>query len=91
VTRFRVEWAPELKAHLAERWIKADSRGRARLTQLNDVVDRELASDADCKGKPVRGEPGVRAFTIGGARVLAEVDSGDRLVYVVLIRFPPVP
>ncbi len=64
----------------------ADSAERARLTKLNDLVDSELAVNADLRGRPLSEDPTVRAWAVGGAQVVFEVSAKDRIVRILLIR-----
>jgi hypothetical protein len=81
-----VTWPNDLKQELAERWIESSSADRARLVKLNSLVDRELAVNADQRGRPLGDDPTVRVWTIGGARVVFEVNASDRIVRVLMIR-----
>jgi hypothetical protein len=66
MTRYSVEWGPQLEADLTSNW-RATSETRAFLTQVANWVDKELAIDAHVKGAAsAEGERTFVAFLPGG-------------------------
>ena len=51
MTRYTVEWDPDVQADFIDRWVEADSPTRSIFTAAANWVDRELVVDPETKGK----------------------------------------
>lgn len=52
MTRYTVEWDPDLEADLVSLWTEADSRTREFYSKIAAWIDRELSTDPEQKGDP---------------------------------------
>jgi hypothetical protein len=82
VTRYTVVWLKSVHHEVGEIWLAASDRNS--VTRASDEIDRELAVDAEKKGKPL--SEGLRVYDAPPLRAVYCVDSANRLVEVCRIR-----
>jgi hypothetical protein len=90
MTRYTVEWDPEVESQFINDWIEGDPQTRAILTAIANWIDKSLAEDAESKGRAYPGSSG-RVLSVpvvlppAGIFVAFEVSPDDRKVRVVRI------
>jgi hypothetical protein len=77
MTRYTVTCLPAVHDELTRIWMSGD---RAAVTAASHLIDRELAIDADRKGRPLVG--GDRVFAAPPLWVVYTVSPDDRLVTI---------
>lgn len=82
MTRYTVVWLKSVHVEIGEIWFAATDRNA--VTAASAEIDRELASDAERKGKPLC--EGLRVYDNGPLRAVYSVDMGNRIVEVSRIR-----
>ena len=78
MTRYTVAHTPAALEKLARIWLAAADR--SAVTTAAAAIDRELAADADRKGRPLIGDD--RALAAGPLYVVYAVSPDDRLVTI---------
>jgi hypothetical protein len=79
--KYTVIWVPSARARLAELYVQASDK--QALSVAANRIDRELKRDADAKGAPWGR---FRVYSDDPLAVLFEVDPGDRMVRVFVVR-----
>jgi plasmid stabilization system protein ParE len=82
VNRYTVVWLRDAIDELGEIWLA--SHDRNAVTAASAEIDRELASDAMAKGKPL--SEGLRVYVAPPLRVVFSVSDPDRKVEVARVR-----
>ena len=82
MTRYTVVWLRGASAELGEIWLAASDRNA--VTAASAEIDRELASDAMTKGKPLSED--LRAYDAPPLRAVFSVSDPDRKVEVARVR-----
>jgi hypothetical protein len=82
VTKYSVVWLKSVHVDIGEILLAASDR--KAVTAASAEIDRELATDAERKGKPL--SEGLRVFDSGPLRAIYSVDAGNRIVEVSRIR-----
>ncbi|HSG73419.1 MAG TPA: hypothetical protein VLA12_23590 [Planctomycetaceae bacterium] len=79
---YTVVWLKSVHHEVGEIWLAASNRNA--VTAASAEIDRELAVDAEEKGKPL--SEGLRVYDAPPLRAVYTVDPGNRLVEVCRIR-----
>ena len=82
MTRYTVVWLKSVHVDVGEIWLAAADRNA--VTAASAEIDRELATDAEQKGKPL--SEGLRVYDSGPLRAIYSVDKENRIVEVSRIR-----
>ena len=82
MTRYTVIWVEDASDELAEIWMAALDRNA--IAAAANVIDAELAEDAELKGGPLR--EGLRVVAHPPLRVLYSVNLDDRIVEVAWVQ-----
>ena len=82
MTRYTVVWLRDATDELGEIWLAAQDRNV--VTAASAEIDRELASDATAKGRPL--SEGLRVFDAPPLRAVFSVSDPDRKVEVARVR-----
>ena len=82
MTRYTVVWLRDATDELGSFWLTAQDRNA--VTAASAEIDRELASDAAMKGKPL--SEGLRLFDAPPLRAVYSVIDPDRKVEVARVR-----
>jgi hypothetical protein len=82
VNRYTVVWLRDATDELGEIWLAAQDRNA--ITAASAIIDRELASDATAKGKPL--SEGLRVYDAPPLRAVFSVRDPDRKVEVARVR-----
>lgn len=79
---YTVVWLKSVHQEVGEIWLAASNRNA--VTAASAEIDRELAVDAEVKGKPL--SEGLRVYDAPPLRAVYSVDPENRLVEVCRIR-----
>jgi hypothetical protein len=82
VIRYTVVWLRDAIDDLGEIWLAAQDRDA--VTVASAKIDRDLASDATAKGKPL--SEGLRVYDAPPLRAVFSVSDPDRKVEVARVR-----
>jgi hypothetical protein len=82
VNRYTVVWLRDAIDELGEIWLA--SQDRNSITVASAEIDRELASNATAKGKPL--SEGLRVYDAPPLRAVFSVSDPDRKVEVTRVR-----
>ena len=82
MTRYTVIWLQDAVDELGEIWLASTDRNA--VTAASAEIDRELADDAETKGKPL--SEGLRVYDAPPIRAVFSVSDPDRRVEVAGVR-----
>ncbi len=81
MTRYTVVWYPYPENEVLRLWLAAPDK--QAISDAANEIDRELAVDAEIKGRFVRAP--LRTFSVPPLRVLYRVSEPDRLVAILAV------